>query len=63
MKPSILASISVIALLMWGAIFIFFRWVGWIQWHWFWVISPTFLALMIYIVMIIILYAISGNVG
>ncbi len=63
MKPSILASMSVIALAIWGAIFIFFRWVGWIQWHWFWVISPIFLACIIYVIIVIILYATSGGIG
>ncbi len=60
MKPSELASISVIALVICGAVFIFLRAIDVIQWHWFWVMSPIFLALMIYIVLIIILYATSG---
>ncbi len=63
MKPSELASLSVIALAIWGAIFIFLRAIDAIQWQWFWVMSPIFLALMIYIVIIIILYAISGGIG
>ncbi len=63
MKPSELASISVIALLVWGAIFIFFRWVGWIQWDWFWVVSPIFIACIIYVIIVVILYAMSGGIG
>ncbi len=63
MKPSELASISVIALAIWGAVFIFFRAIDVIQWQWYWVMLPIFLALMIYIVMIVILYAKSRGIG
>lgn len=63
MKPSELASMSVIALAIWGAIFIALRVDGIIQWHWFWVMLPIFIACIIYVIIVIILYATSGNIG
>jgi hypothetical protein len=47
-------SISVIVLLLLGGVFSVLRIVGQIHWHWVWVASPIFLAVVIYVILIIL---------
>lgn len=63
MKPSELASAVIMGLIAWGVIFIFLRAIDIIQWHWFWVMIPIFLAAIIFILLVIVLFAESGNIG
>ncbi len=45
-------SILIMALLSWGAIFIFLRAAGLIEWHAIWIVSPVLLAVIIWVIML-----------
>lgn len=51
MKSSELASGIVMGLIVLGIIFIFLRAIDIIQWHWFWLMLPIFIAVLIYVIM------------
>ena len=54
-------SILVMALWAWGFTFIGLRALGWIEWHYLWVMSPIFLGTIIYITMVVIAFALGGG--
>ena len=47
-------SILVMALISWGIVFVLLRLVGIIHWHWFWTMLPIFIAVGIYIIMVVL---------
>ena len=63
MSGSEIASAVVMALIVWGVIFILLKWIGWIGWAWYWIMAPFFLAVAIMICMLIVAMAIGADNG
>ena len=55
-------SILIMALIAWGVVFITLQGFGIVHWKWYWVVSPIFIAAIIYIIMVILAVALGMEI-
>ena len=55
-------SIIVYILIGWGVVFIALQGLGFVDWKWYWIMSPLFAATVIYIIMVILAVVLGMNI-